>query len=53
MIRAAGGVICRRDGDDLEVVLVHRRRYQDWTFPKGKAYPGETDEDCALREVEE
>jgi 8-oxo-dGTP pyrophosphatase MutT (NUDIX family) len=53
LIRAAGGVISRREGDDLEVVLVHRRRYQDWTFPKGKAYPGESDEDCALREVEE
>jgi 8-oxo-dGTP pyrophosphatase MutT (NUDIX family) len=35
------------------VVLVHRRRYEDWTFPKGKAHPGESDEECALREVEE
>jgi 8-oxo-dGTP pyrophosphatase MutT (NUDIX family) len=53
LIRAAGGVVLRREGEDFEVVLVHRRRYQDWTFPKGKAYPGESDEDCALREVEE
>jgi 8-oxo-dGTP pyrophosphatase MutT (NUDIX family) len=53
LIRAAGGVVCRRAGDDVEVVLVHRRRYDDWTFPKGKAYPGESDQDCALREVEE
>jgi 8-oxo-dGTP pyrophosphatase MutT (NUDIX family) len=52
LIRAAGGVVFRRD-EDFEVVLVHRRRYGDWTFPKGKAYPGESDEDCALREVEE
>ena len=37
----------------LEVVLVHRPRYDDWTFPKGKAHVGESDEDCALREVEE
>ena len=35
------------------MVLVHRRRYDDWTFPKGKAYPDESDKDCALREVEE
>jgi 8-oxo-dGTP pyrophosphatase MutT (NUDIX family) len=35
------------------VVLVHRPRYDDWTFPKGKAHRGESDEDCALREVEE
>jgi 8-oxo-dGTP pyrophosphatase MutT (NUDIX family) len=46
-------VVLRREGEDFEVVLVHRRRYRDWTFPKGKAYPGESDEECALREVEE
>ena len=32
---------------------MHRPRYGDWSFPKGKAEPGESDEDCALREVEE
>jgi 8-oxo-dGTP pyrophosphatase MutT (NUDIX family) len=32
---------------------VHRPKYDDWTFPKGKAEPGETDEETALREVEE
>jgi 8-oxo-dGTP diphosphatase len=35
------------------VLLVHRPRYDDWTFPKGKARHGESDERCALREVEE
>ena len=39
--------------DRGEVLLVHRDRYDDWSFPKGKAEPGESDEDCALREVEE
>ena len=48
-IRAAGGVVRRGD----EVLLVHRPKYGDWTFPKGKAKDGESDEDCALREVEE
>jgi 8-oxo-(d)GTP phosphatase len=44
----------RRAGPDgEEVLLVHRPRYEDWTFPKGKAYPGEADEQTALREVEE
>jgi 8-oxo-dGTP diphosphatase len=37
----------------LSVLVVHRPAYDDWSFPKGKAEPGETDEDCALREVEE
>ena len=43
----------RAGRDGPEVVLVHRPRYDDWTFPKGKAHVGESDEDCALREVEE
>jgi 8-oxo-dGTP pyrophosphatase MutT (NUDIX family) len=32
-------------------VLVHRPKYDDWSLPKGKALPGETDEECAVREV--
>ena len=53
VVRAAGGVVTRADGDGLEVLVVHRPRYEDWSFPKGKAEPGESDEDCARREVEE
>jgi 8-oxo-dGTP pyrophosphatase MutT (NUDIX family) len=53
-VRAAGGVVSRRgENGEIEVVVVHRGRYDDWTFPKGKAHRGESDEDCALREVEE
>jgi 8-oxo-dGTP diphosphatase len=37
----------------MEVLLVHRPRYDDWTLPKGKAAADESDEQCALREVEE
>ena len=48
-VRAAGGIV-RRDG---RVLVVHRPKYDDWTFPKGKADEGETDEECALREVKE
>jgi 8-oxo-dGTP diphosphatase len=48
-VRAAGGLVVR----DGKVLLVHRPKYDDWTFPKGKCDPGESDEDCALREVEE
>jgi 8-oxo-dGTP pyrophosphatase MutT (NUDIX family) len=49
VIRAAGGVV-HRDG---LVLLVHRPKYDDWTFPKGKAEPDESDLECALREVRE
>jgi len=49
VVRASGGLVLR----DGNVLLVHRPRYDDWSFPKGKAEPGESDEECALREVEE
>jgi 8-oxo-dGTP diphosphatase len=52
-VRAAGGAVVRRGPDGVEVLLIHRRRYDDWTLPKGKVERGETDEACALREVEE
>jgi 8-oxo-dGTP pyrophosphatase MutT (NUDIX family) len=53
-VQAAGGLVVRPgpDGGD-EVLLVHRDRYDDWTFPKGKAEPGETPTATARREVEE
>jgi 8-oxo-dGTP pyrophosphatase MutT (NUDIX family) len=52
VVRAAGGLVIRRDADSARVLLVHRPR-GDWSFPKGKADPGETDLETALREVEE
>jgi 8-oxo-dGTP diphosphatase len=52
IVRAAGGIVWRRDGAGaVEVLLVHRPRYDDWSFPKGKNDPGEDDEACAVREV--
>ncbi len=54
LVHAGGGVVWRPGGDGaVEVLLVHRPRYDDWSLPKGKRDPGETDEACALREVEE
>jgi 8-oxo-(d)GTP phosphatase len=53
LVRAAGGVLRRVGPEGVEVLLVHRPRYDDWTFPKGKAHRGESDEETALREVEE
>jgi 8-oxo-dGTP diphosphatase len=47
-VKAAGGVIRRDDGS---IAIVHRPRYDDWSLPKGKLDPGESWEDCALREV--
>lgn len=53
LVRAAGGVLRRVGPKGMEVLLVHRPRYDDWTFPKGKAHEGETAEETAVREVAE
>ena len=52
-VRSAGGVVWRPAGEGIEVLLVHRPKYDDWSLPKGKADHGESDEECAIREVEE
>jgi 8-oxo-dGTP diphosphatase len=54
IVRAAGGLVWRRAADGpVEIVLVHRPAYDDWSFPKGKLLHGETEPNAALREVEE
>ena len=53
IVRAAGGVLTRVGSDGTEVLVVHRPRYDDWSLPKGKAEPGESDEDAARREISE
>ena len=54
IVQAAGGVIWRRSpAGELEVLLVHRPGYDDWTVPKGKLEPNEGHAAAALREVEE
>lgn len=53
-VQAAGGVVYRPGPADLiEVALIHRPAYDDWSLPKGKVYPGEAVEAAALREVKE
>ncbi len=46
-----GGKGARRDGKEPEVLLVHRPRWEDWSFPKGKLDRGETWYAAAVREV--
>lgn len=52
-VYAAGGVLIRPGAEGLEIAIVHRPRYDDWSFPKGKADTGESAEQTALREVRE
>jgi 8-oxo-(d)GTP phosphatase len=52
-IYAAGAVCWREENKDLLVAIIHRGRYQDWTFPKGKVDKGETLAEAAVREIKE
>ncbi|TSD68209.1 NUDIX hydrolase [Aeromicrobium piscarium] len=54
VVPAAGGVVWRKPSsraDGVEVLLIHRPRYDDWTFPKGKAEAGELPPVTAAREI--
>ncbi len=53
VVQAAGGLVVRRQGGRLQIVVVHRPVQQDWSFPKGKLEAGETLDGAALREVHE
>ena len=52
-IVAAGAVVFRKGGDGPEVLAVHRPKYDDWSFPKGKLDPEEHPAVAAVREVAE
>ena len=54
-VLAAGAVLWRLNGDSAapEVAIIHRPRYDDWSLPKGKVEPGETEPVTAVREVRE
>ncbi len=53
VIRAAGGVVWRiaDDGVTVEIAIIHRPRYDDWSIPKGKLSSGESEIEGAIREV--
>ena len=50
---AAGAIPWRVLNDELQVLIIHRPRYDDWSWPKGKLDDGESIPECAVREVGE
>ena len=52
-VLASGAVLWRADenSDEPLIALIHRKRYDDWSFPKGKIDPGETEPVAAVREI--
>ncbi|NUS43820.1 MAG: NUDIX hydrolase [Mycobacteriaceae bacterium] len=57
VVEAAGAVLWRgapdSDADAVEIAVIHRPRYDDWSLPKGKVDPGETAAVAAVREIAE
>jgi 8-oxo-dGTP pyrophosphatase MutT (NUDIX family)/broad specificity phosphatase PhoE len=53
LVHAAGGVLWRPGHRESapEIAVIHRPRYDDWSLPKGKVDPGETEPVTAVREV--
>lgn len=52
-VRAGGAIVWRRLDGEVQVLLVHRPKYDDWSFPKGKLRSGEPALGAAYREVAE
>ncbi|RZU49820.1 8-oxo-dGTP diphosphatase [Krasilnikovia cinnamomea] len=50
-VRAAGGILWRRAGDETRICVVHRPAHDDWSLPKGKLHTGEHSLVAAVREV--
>lgn len=52
-VTAAGCLIWRYTKERLELLIIHRPHYDDWSWPKGKVDDGETIPETAIREVRE
>ena len=52
-IVSAGGVVLREHTNGLQVLLIHRERYDDWSLPKGKGEADELLPETAIREIQE
>ena len=53
VVEAAGGILWKEKDSVYKLAIIHRKRYDDWSLPKGKREPGESWQDTAIREVME
>jgi 8-oxo-dGTP pyrophosphatase MutT (NUDIX family)/phosphohistidine phosphatase SixA len=53
VVVAAGAILWRKEKDELKVLMIHRTRYNDWSWPKGKLDKGEQVAEAAVRELKE
>jgi 8-oxo-dGTP diphosphatase len=52
-VHAAGAICWREEDGKFLVAIIHRSRYKDWSWPKGKVDPGESLPEAAVREIRE
>ena len=53
LARVAGGIVWREGSSGSRIALVHRRKRDDWSLPKGRVDAGESWQDAARREIAE
>jgi 8-oxo-dGTP diphosphatase len=53
IVVAAGAILWRLEKGELKLAIIHRARYDDWSWPKGKLDKGETIAEAAVREIRE
>jgi len=53
MIKSAGGILTKNINGLPHILVIHRKRYNDWSLPKGKCIEGESYENAAIREIKE
>lgn len=49
--KSCGGILFRREEEDLRVLLIRSRKHGYWGFPKGHTESGESEEATAAREI--
>lgn len=47
----AGGIVIKKNEEDIRILLIYRAKQQDWTFPKGHVEQGESENNTAKREI--
>lgn len=52
-IQKAGCIVLQKQNNKLQVLLIFRQKFNDWSFPKGHIEPGETGEQATIRECKE
>ena len=53
LVMKSGGIVAKKEGDKIYVLMLYRGNHDDWSFPKGHMEQGESVQQTVIREVEE